>query len=123
MNLSAPLLAALLIGIRLPAQTIAGRVYDSVAKAPLAGATVTLVPQSLASATRMLATTDSTGHYTLNNVLPGRYILGFYHAVLDSIGIEQPFVHVQVDSGRGATSLRADLGVPGPTQILRAICG
>jgi hypothetical protein len=105
----------------LPAQTISGRVYDSVAKAPLAGATVELVPSPPGSASVIRVTTDSVGRYALTDVSPGKYVLGFSHAVLDSIGIEPPFVRIEVGSPPGAR--RIDLGVPGPAQILAAICG
>ena len=107
--------------VGLPAQTISGRVYDSVAKAPLAGATVELVPSPPGSASVIRVTTDSVGRYTLSDVSPGKYVLGFSHAVLDSIGIEPPFVRIEVGSPPGAR--RIDLGVPGPAQILAAVCG
>ena len=107
--------------VRLSAQTISGRVYDSVAKAPLAGATVELVASPPGSTNPIRVTTDSVGRYTLTDVSPGKYVLGFSHAVLDSIGIEQPFVRIEVGSSPGAR--RIDLGVPGPAQILNAVCG
>ena len=107
--------------VRLSAQTISGRVYDSVAKAPLAGATVELVASPPGSTNPIRVTTDSVGRYTLTDVSPGKYVLGFSHAVLDSIGIEQPFVRIEVGSPLGAR--RIDLGVPGPAQILNAVCG
>ena len=105
-----------------PAQTVSGRVYDSVAKAPLAGATVQLLPSIPGSAKPVETISDSVGRYTLTDVSPGKYVLGFYHAVLDSIGIEPPFVRIDVQSARGAT-LRTDLAVPGPAQIIAAVCG
>ncbi len=115
------LIFVLAISVQLPAQTISGRVYDSVAKAPLAGATVELVPSPPGSASVVRVTTDSVGRYTLTDVSPGKYVLGFSHAVLDSIGIEPPFVRIEVASPPGAR--RIDLGVPGPAQILAAVCG
>src|SRR5215510_3460868 len=110
---------------RLSGQTIPGRIYDSVAKAPLVGATVQLVPSKLGSMPPMQATTDSGGKYTLNGVPTGAYVLGFYHGVLDSIGIEPPFVRIEVGGGGTdkPTSLRVDLGVPGPARIIAATCG
>jgi hypothetical protein len=116
-------IAVVAASVRLPAQTISGRVYDSVAKAPLAGATVELVPSPAGTASPIRVTTDSVGRYVLTDVSPGKYVLGFYHAVLDSIGIEPPFVRIEVGSTRGASALRADLGVPSPAQIITAVCG
>jgi hypothetical protein len=117
------LVVLLLAAARLPGQTISGRVYDSVAKAPLAGAMVQLVSSTPGAVPPMQATTDRDGKYTLSNVAPGGYVLGFYHAVLDSIGIEPPFIRVEVGGARGTTPLRADLAVPSPARILTAICG
>jgi hypothetical protein len=114
---------AVVVAGRLPGQTISGRVYDSVAKAPLFGATVQLVPSKLGSMPPMQATTDSGGGYTLNGVPAGAYVLGFYHAVLDSIGIEPPFVRIEVGGATKPASLRVDLGVPGPARIIAAACG
>jgi len=108
---------------RLLGQTISGRVYDSVAKAPLFGATVQLVPAKLGSMPPMQATTDSGGKYTLNGVPAGSYVLGFYHGVLDSIGIEPPFVRIDVGGTDKPASLRVDLGVPGAARIIAATCG
>jgi hypothetical protein len=114
--------SAVVVAGRLSGQTITGRIYDSVAKAPLFGATVQLVPSKLGSMPPMQATTDSGGKYTLNAVPAGAYVLGFYHAVLDSIGIEPPFVRIEV-GGADKASLRVDLGVPGPARIIAAACG
>src|SRR5262245_43971622 len=117
--------SASVVAGRLPGQTITGRIYDSVAKAPLFGATVQLVPSKLGSMPPMQATTDSGGKYALNGVPAGAYVLGFYHSVLDSIGIEPPFVRIEVGGGGTdkPTSLRVDLGVPGAARIIAAACG
>jgi hypothetical protein len=108
---------------RLPGQTISGRVYDSVAKAPLVGATVQLVPSRVGSMPPIQAATDSGGNYTLNGVPAGAYVLGFYHSVLDSIGIEPPFVRIEVGRTNRPAPLRVDLGVPGAARIITAVCG
>lgn len=108
---------------RLPGQTISGRVYDSLAKAPLVGATVQLVPSKLGSMPPIQATTDSGGNYTLNGVPGGSYVLGFYHPVLDSIGIEPPFVRIEVAHTNKPAPLRVDLGVPSAARIITAVCG
>jgi len=53
----------------------------------------------------------------------GAYVLGFYHAVLDSIGIEPPFVRIDVGGAGKPASLRVDLAVPGAERIIAAVCG
>jgi len=116
--LVATFVAAFVGAGRLSAQVVSGRIYDSVAKAPLARATVQLIPASTGSAPAE-ATSDSLGKFAFSNVTPGAYTLGFYHAVLDSLGIDPPFVRLQV----AGQPVHADLAVPGPTQILTAICG
>ena len=113
------LIAALAAAGRLSAQVVSGRIYDSVAKAPLPGATVQLVPGNPGAVQPAEATSDSLGRFAFSNVTPGSYTLGFYHAVLDSLGIDPPFIRIRVSD----QPVRTDLAVPGPTQILSAICG
>lgn len=112
-------IVALLAAPRLSAQVVSGRIYDSVAKAPLVGATVQLISVTPAGIPPAETTSDSAGKFGFNNVTPGAYTLGFYHAVLDSIGIDAPFVRLQVAD----KPVHADLAVPSPTQILTAMCG
>src|SRR5215475_6513632 len=103
---------------QLSAQAISGRVYDSLAKAPLVGATVQLVSSKPGSVAPIQAITDSLGNYRLSDVPAGAYLLGFYHALLDSIGIEPPVVRLSVDGTSGRTPLRVDLGVPSAAGIV-----
>jgi len=63
---------------------------------------------------------DSLGEFTFPDVPAGRYTVGFYHPVLDSLGIEAPLRAVRVVN---TTLVRADLGVPGPARIRTAVCG
>src|SRR5215831_8417497 len=114
---------AVVCAARLSAQTISGRVYDSLAKAPLVGATVQLVPSKPGSLAPIQAITDSLGSYRLVEVPTGAYLLGFYHPLLDSIGIEPPVVRVNVDGSSGPTPMRRDLGVPSAAGIITAVCG
>ena len=71
------------------AQSVAvrGAVYDSIARRPLAGATVQLsgAGDSVTGRTYS-AVTDTTGRFAIANVLPGRYVAGFFHPALDSLG-------------------------------------
>jgi hypothetical protein len=61
-----------------------------------------------------------SGRYTLNNVPDGKYKLGFFHPVLDSIGVDVPPRDVTVASGR---AVHADLAIPSPARIRAAVCG
>jgi hypothetical protein len=100
--------------------TISGVVYDSLAKAPLAGADVQLVAADNPAQLGPTATSDASGHYALTNVPDGRYKLGFFHPVLDSIGVDVPLRDVTV---AGNKSVRADLAIPSPGRIRAAVCG
>jgi hypothetical protein len=100
--------------------TVSGVVRDSIARRPLAGATVQLVaPDSLARLGRS-AITDSLGRYTLTDVEDGRYTLGFFHPLLDSLGVEPPAQEVRVEQHH---AMRVDLATPSAERIRAAVCG
>ncbi len=98
--------------------TVSGVVYDSLARAPLAGASVQLVTDNVTTFMRS-ADTDSLGRFTLTDVPPGVYKLGFLHPLLDSIGVDGPLREVRV----ATLPVRADLATPSPLRIRAAICG
>lgn len=103
--------------------TVHGVVYDSLARTLLGGALVQLVPaETLASATRfaVTATADSSGSFALTNVPDGHYLIGFYHPLLDSLGLAPPLRAVDVEGGRAT---RVDLATPSPARLRAAICG
>ena len=96
--------------------TVSGVVYDSTAHAPLDGATVQIAKGEFVNS----ATSDATGRFILSDLAPGTYTLGFFHPVLDSIGVEAPTREVTVPDSRGVI---VDLAVPSPARIRTAICG
>lgn len=103
--------------------TVRGVVYDSLGRAPLAGAIVQLVPaETLAVGTRFGATTtaDSAGDFAFASVPDGRYLIGFFHPLLDSLGLAPPLQAVIVQ-GEHPTSV--DLATPSPARLRTAICG
>lgn len=100
--------------------SIGGVVYDSVAGAPLAGAVVQIESIDIAGGYNGSAVSDSTGRYALTAVPDGRYRIGFFHAVLDSLGLEPTLREVKVDGGR---AVRVDLAVPSVTRLHAAVCG
>jgi len=110
--------AAAQVGTAGSGVTVSGVVYDSIAGAPLAGASVQLVTDSVTTFLRT-ADTDSFGRFTLTDVPAGRYKLGFLHPLLDSIGVDAPLREVRV----AALAVRADLAIPAPLRIRTAICG
>lgn len=105
---------------RAPGATVSGVVYDSLANRPLAGATVQLVDANdLAGAVRT-AIADPLGSFTFSDVPDGRYLLGFLHPLLDSLGVEPPVREVVV---AGRRSVHAGVAIPPPQRLLSAICG
>jgi hypothetical protein len=99
---------------------IEGTVYDSLSHAPLRDAAVSFVAAA-ARTTSYNARSDSSGHYVLQNVQPGTYLVGFLHPLLDSIGIEPPTHRVTVSASSRA--MHVDLAVPSGQRIHDAVCG
>lgn len=100
--------------------TIDGRVVDSLAHGPLAGATVQIASADGASRFSRSAVSDSAGHFELGGVPDGRYLLGFFHPTLDSLGIEAP-LHTVVVAGH--QPVHADVAIPSAARLRAAICG
>lgn len=97
---------------------LTGVVYDSLARGPLAGAVVQVVLASDLAAART-TTSDSLGRYAVDGLAPGRYLIGFYHPVLDVLGLD--LAPRTVNVAQGPTT--APLAVPGPGIVKAALCG
>lgn len=94
---------------------VTGFVLDSMTNLPLAGATVVV------SGTPAISTTDEGGRFrlTLDNVKAGTYVLGFFHPLLDSLGITPPPRRIEVRPGE---SQFVELAVPSMRTIAHAVC-
>ena len=103
---------------RAPTGKVVGVVYDSISHAALSGAVVQLVSQR--STLRLTVSTDSTGRYSFPAVEHGTFLLGFYHAKLDSLGVEAPTSTIDV---RDDEVHAIDLAVPSLATVLRTACG
>ncbi|HET6703085.1 MAG TPA: TonB-dependent receptor [Gemmatimonadaceae bacterium] len=103
-----------------PRTTVSGAVRDSIAGTPLAAAIVQLVAVDSAARFAGTALSDSLGRFAIPDVPPGRYMLGFFHPMLDSLGVEPPVRGVTVDGHR---PVRIGLSIPSPTRLREAICG
>ena len=99
---------------------ISGVVYDSIAHAPLRDAWVQLVPADTQRVAARSAQTDSLGRFAFDDLPEGMFRLGFYHPLLDSLGVEAPTRVVQASRRRPT---RADLGVPSGSTLGSLICG
>ncbi|MEP6621319.1 MAG: carboxypeptidase regulatory-like domain-containing protein [bacterium] len=100
--------------------TVSGVVHDSIARAPLAGAIVQIVATDDVARFGRTAVSDSLGRFTLGHVPSGRYTVGFFHPLLDSLGVEPPLREVRVDS---LGPVNTNLAIPSPVQLRAAICG
>lgn len=105
---------------RLPGAIVSGVVHDSIARAPLAGAWVQLVAADKQAHAARTVLSDSMGRFLIDDVPDGRYNVGFYHPMLDSLGVEPPPRSLQVKRHR---AVRADLAIPSPAQLRAAVCG
>lgn len=100
--------------------TVSGIVFDSLAHAPLRDANVQLVAAKDPAGFARTATSDSLGRYTLTDIPDGLYTLGFFHPILDSLGLQAPLREVFVG---GQRPVHADLAIPSPARLKAAICG
>lgn len=102
-------------------RTIRGTVYDSLAKAPLAGATVMLLDRSDSTQPARTVVADSVGRFEVHALPAGFYLIGFEHPLLDSLGITtRPRQVVLAPNNTGA--LEVNLGVPSATTVRDAFC-
>jgi hypothetical protein len=103
-----------------PLAEVRGTVYDSIAGRPLVGALVQLVSADTGAAYGRTVVSDSLGAFRFIDAPSGRFTLGFYHAVLDSLGLE-PLLRAITVAGGG--SVRADLATPSAARLRTAMCG
>jgi Carboxypeptidase regulatory-like domain/TonB-dependent Receptor Plug Domain len=100
--------------------SVSGVVYDSLAQRPLPGALVQLVSADSLDPFNRSAMSDSLGRYALRDVPVGRYRIGFFHDMLDSLGLDAPLQAVSMEQEK---AIRADLAIPSPSRFRAAICG
>ena len=103
---------------------IAGIVYDSLGRRPLAGADVQLqrVPGVDNEKQRDVRTAvaDQSGAFAFENVEEGTYVLGFFDLTADSLGVAMPTREIRV---RGSQRIRVDLAVPSHAGLIALVCG
>jgi Carboxypeptidase regulatory-like domain len=97
---------------------ISGMVHDSTTGFPLVRAVVQLVDSAGGAGGRMTIT-DADGRYAFSDVPAGRYLLGFHHPVLDSLGLD-PLAR-GLDVSRDLTDVL--LTVPSAVRIREGVCG
>lgn len=63
---------------------------------------------------------DALGRYTLTNLPDGHYTIGFFHPMLDSLGVEPPLRAVNIERHQ---PVHIDLASPSVGQVRSAVCG
>jgi len=99
---------------------VSGVVHDSLAQTRLVGATVQLVSADSLARFGRTVMSDAAGTFAFDTVPDGSYTLGFYHPVLDSLGLDPLLRAVTV---QGQRVVRADLAIPGLPTFRAAACG
>ena len=96
-----------------------GSVYDSIARVVLRGVFVQYVGAEDSTRSRgFSARTDSSGRYVITDVLPGRYLAGFFQTETDTLGIETGPRVVEVRAGEQ----HVNLATRSPKTVIRSMC-
>lgn len=99
---------------------VRGVVFDSLAMRPLAGARIQMVRTDALPASRQFAaTSDSVGRFAFVGVPAGRYVIGFFHPMLDTLGIELLDRAIDVNG----KALAVTLGTPSAATLVTGFCG
>ena len=106
--------------VRRPPRTVAGYVHDSISRNPLAEAIVQLVSADSSVTFGQTVMSDQLGRFLFSDVPDGSYVLGFFHPMLDSLGVEPVVRAVKLEGERG---LRVDLAIPSTARLQDKICG
>ncbi len=101
-----------------PPVAVSGVVRDTLARRPVAGAWVQIVAWEGTAAFTRTARSDSVGRYRIDSVPAGRYAIGFFHPLLDSLGVQAATQEVRV----GRRAVRADLATPTVHSLASALC-
>lgn len=118
---------AALLTLLMPAQLLAqqgdvrGTVHDSLTGRPFAGASVQLLSAATPWEVGVTTLADSSGRYAFTAVKPGRYLLGFLHPRLDSLGFDAVSRSIEVPAV--GDSKPTDLALPSAATLATGFCG
>lgn len=97
---------------------VSGVVRDSVAQMPLPGATVQLYAVNDPARFVLTATSDVYGQFAFPRIPRGQYKLGFFHPLLDSLGVQVPVKDVVI----GTETVTTELAIPSAKRLRNAFC-
>jgi protocatechuate 3,4-dioxygenase beta subunit len=100
---------------------IDGVVRDSLSGRTLAFASVQLSRVDAPTAAGRSVMTDANGHFVIDSVSPGKYLFGFFHPRLDSLGFDAVTRPLTVTAGW--QTLTQDLALPSAQTLARELCG
>lgn len=111
-----------------PSRVVTGVVFDSISRAPLAGAIVQIALVDVsrrdaadAAAPRIFsAMADSDGHYRVMGLPRGTFAIGFQHDALNALGIESP---IRAFESSDDSSVTVDLAIPSGPTLRSRLCG
>jgi hypothetical protein len=99
--------------------SLTGTVFDSIRSRPLSRARVQLIGAEPATpAAQFAAETDSLGRFSVGDVPVGRYLAGFFHPLVDTVGLELDPVVIVVRERQQQVSL----ATPSQATIYRSLC-
>jgi len=99
--------------------TVRGVVYDSVARAPLAGAEVR-VDRRDGTGTPYRALSDGDGRFSIAGVPSGQYVVSFSHEALDLLGLDAPSLAMKLSKD---SLVGIALGIPSSGVVRSRRCG
>ena len=104
------------------AQTVVhGVVFDSLAGRALVGATVRMFALATPRDSALESMTDSVGRFRFADIPPGRYVIGFSHARLDSLGFDA--VSRKVEFSQTGDTVALDIALPSGRTLVATLCG
>ena len=101
------------LGACAQAVPVSGTAYDSLNRAPLAGALVTIVGTALTSRT------DARGRFRFDSVPPGTHTFAAQHARLDTLGFSGISARATIGNEPGSVTI----GLPSFSTLWHAACG
>ena len=122
LGLALALVASQTARAQLRTHTVRGVVFDSIARAPLAGAVVQIaLVDTSAKAPRIFWTTaEPSGRFQIGGLPAGKFAIGFQSEALSALGLESPLRAFELADD---SSFTLDLAIPSGATVRAQRCG